>query len=125
MPKTEAQGWEEEVSGGFIKFEEPGFTLTGLLTDYQKKNTPKGEAHDYKLITEKGSQTFYAPKDLHDKLSGVVIKYGLKNAIVKITFKEKIKTQSGNDFKKFEVLHRKADEASLTELGINTNEENW
>jgi hypothetical protein len=117
------QGWEEEVSGGFIKFEEPGFNFTGLLVDYEKKNTAKGEANDYKIITKDGAQSFYAPKDLHDKLSGVIIKYGLKNAIVKVTFKEKIKTASGNDFKKFEVLHKKADEASLTELGINPNAE--
>lgn len=117
------QGWEVEESGGFIKFEEPGYTFTGLLVDYQKKNTAKGEANDYKVITKDGAQSFYAPKDLHDKLSGVIIKYGLKNVIVKVTFKEKIKTASGNDFKKFEVMHKKADDASLAEFGINPNAE--
>lgn len=123
MPEKTNGGWEEEVAGGFIKFEDPGFSFTGLLVDYEKKNTSKGEANDYKIITKDGAQSFYAPKDLHDKLSGVIIKYGLKNAIVKVTYKEKIKTASGNDFKKFEVLHKRADEAALTELGINPNVE--
>jgi hypothetical protein len=117
------QDWEEQVSGGFLKFEEPGVSFTGLLVDYAKKSTPKGDAHDYKVITKDGAQSFYAPKDLHDKLSGVIIKYGIKNAIVKVTFKEKIKTASGNDFKKFEVLHKRADEKELAELGINPNAE--
>jgi len=123
MPSTKQEGWEEAVSGGFLKFEEPGVTFTGLLVDYEKKSTPKGDAHDYKVITKDGAQTFYAPKDLHDKLSGVIIKYGIKNAIVKVTYKEKIKTASGNDFKKFEVLHTRSDESELTELGINPNAE--
>lgn len=123
MSNAQQGGWEEEVAGGFIKFEDPGYNFTGLLVDYAKKNTAKGEANDYKIITKDGAQSFYAPKDLHDKLSGVIIKYGLKNAIVKVTFKEKIKTASGNDFKKFEVLHKRADEASLAELGINPNVE--
>lgn len=123
MAQNKDGGWEEEVSGGFIKFDEVGVGFSGLVIGYQKKSTPKGDAHDYRIITKNGPQSFYAPKDLHEKLSGVIIRYGLKNAIVKATFKETIKTGSGNDFKKFEVLSKKADPESLKELGIDPDAE--
>lgn len=114
-------GWEEEASGGFIKFDNEGESFTGLVTAYEKKNTAKGEANNYHVITKSGAQSFYAPKDLHDKLSGCIIKYGLKNFVAKVTYKEKIKTSSGNDFKQFEVLHKRADEATMKEFGIDPN----
>ena len=113
------EGWETEESGGFIKFDEVMSGFTGLVIGHTAKNTPKGVAQEYKVITKNGTQSFYAPKDLHDKLAGVMIKYGVGNAIVKVEFKEKIKTLSGNDFKIFEVQSRKKDEATLKELGIN------
>jgi hypothetical protein len=119
----EVEGWEEETAGGFIKFEEPGYTFTGLITAYEKKNTAKGEANNYHVITKDGAQSFYAPKDLHDKLSGCIIKYGIKNFVVKVTFKQKIKTASGNDFKQFEVMHKRADEKTMAEFNINPDAE--
>ncbi len=115
--------WEEETAGGFIKFDTEGEGFTGLVISYERKNTAKGEANNYKVITENGAQSFYAPKDLHDKLSGAIIKYGLKNFVVKATFLKKIKTASGNDFKQFEVLHKRADEKTMKEFKIDPNAE--
>lgn len=112
-------GWETAESSGFIKFDEVGAGVTGLLTAHESKNTAKGPANEYTVITKDGTQKFFAPKDLHDKLSGIVIKYGMGNPIIKATFKEKVRTASGNDFKVFEVQHRKKDDATLTELGID------
>lgn len=125
MSNENAQGWETAEGSGFIKFEEVGSGFTGLLLSHEVKTGSKGIGQEYTVVTTDGTRKFYAPKDLHDKLSGVAIKYGMGNAIVKATFKEKVKTASGNDFKIFEVQHRKKDEATLTELGINPNAENF
>lgn len=112
-------GWDTAESGSFIKFEEVGAEVSGLVVGYEKKDTAKGPANDYSIITKTGKQSFYAPKDLHDKLSGCIIKYGLGKFVVKATFKEKTKTASGNDFKIFDVKHKAADEKAFIELGIN------
>jgi hypothetical protein len=117
--ETTQDGWDTEEAGGFIKFEEEGAGFTGLLTAYEKKNTAKGEAHNYTVITKNGTQTFYAPKDLHDKLSGVAIKYPMGTAIIKVEFEKKIKTASGNDFKIFDVKHKKSTPEDLAAFGIN------
>ncbi len=122
MSEENAQGgWETAEGSGFIKFDEIGASVTGLLTSHETKSTAKGTAQEYTVITKNGTQKFFAPKELHDKLSGIVIKYGMGNAIIKATFKEKVRTASGNDFKVFEVQHRKKDEATLTDLGIDPN----
>ncbi len=126
MSEENAQGgWETAEGSGFIKFEEVGASVAGLLIAHEVKTGSKGIGQEYTVITKNGTQKFYAPKDLHDKLSGIVIKYGMGNAIIKGTFKEKVKTASGNDFKIFEVQHRKKDEATLIELGIDPNAENF
>lgn len=122
MSEENAQGgWETSEGSGFIKFDEVGASIAGLLISHEAKTTAKGPAQEYTVITKNGTQKFFAPKDLHDKLSGVAIKYGMGNAIIKASFKEKVRTASGNDFKIFEVQHRKKDEATLVELGIDPN----
>lgn len=119
MSDEKQGGWETAEGSGFIKFDEVGATVTGLLISHEIKSTAKGQANEYTTITKNGTQKFFAPKDLHDKLSGVAIKYGMGNAIIMATFKEKVRTASGNDFKIFEVQHRKKDDATLVELGID------
>lgn len=119
MSEKEQKGWEEMDAGGFIKFEEPGHEVIGLLLDHEVKKTSKGDANEYKIVTPEGFKTFYAPKGLHDKLAGVIIKYGKQSAIVKIKYIEKVKTASGNDFKVFEVMHRQKTEKDLKEFGID------
>jgi len=119
------EGWETAEGSGFIKFDEVGASVAGLLIAHEVKTTAKGTAQEYSVITKNGTQKFFAPKDLHDKLSGIIIKYGMGNAIIKASFKEKVRTASGNDFKIFEVQHRKKDEATLVELGIDPNAENF
>jgi len=120
MPKEAQQeeGWETMESGGFLKFDEPGDGFTGVVTGYAVKNTSKGEANEYIVYTKDGRKSFYAPKGLHDGLSGCIIKYGLGEFIAKVEYKEKIKTASGNDFKVFDVMHRKKTDELVKELGI-------
>lgn len=115
---TKQEEWESMESGGFITFDEPGDGFTGVVTGYQAKSTPKGMANEYVVFTEEGRRSFFSPKDLHDKLSGCIIKYGMGEFVVKVEFIEKVKTSSGNDFKKFEVKHRKKTDAVLKEFGI-------
>ena len=126
MSNENAQGgWETAEGSGFIKFDEVGASVTGLLISHETRTTAKGPANEYTVITTNGTQKFFSPKDLHDKLAGIIIKYGMGNVIIKATFKEKVRTASGNDFKIFEVQHRKKDEATLVELGIDPNAENF
>ncbi len=119
MSEEKKEGWETAEGSGFIKFDEAGATFTGLLTAHSVETGSKGVGQVYTVMTQEGARKFYAPKDLHDKLAGIVIKYGMGNAIIKATFKEKVKTASGNDFKIFEVQHRKKDEETLKDLGID------
>ena len=126
MSNENAQGgWETAEGSGFIKFDEVGASVTGLLISHETRTTAKGPANEYTVITTNGTQKFFSPKDLHDKLAGIIIKYGMGNVIIKATFKENVRTASGNDFKIFEVQHRKKDEATLVELGINPAAENF
>jgi hypothetical protein len=125
MSEEKQEGWETAEGSGFIKFDEVGASVAGLLTAHESKTTAKGLANEYTVITKNGTQKFFAPKDLHDKLSGIIIKYGMGNAIIKASFKEKVRTASGNDFKIFEVQHRKKDEATLVELGIDPTGDNF
>lgn len=120
--KMNNDGWETAESGSFLKFENPGDGFIGLLVSHEAKSTAKGPANEYKVVTPDGFKTFYAPKGLHDALSGVIIKYGMGKAIVKATFKEKIKTASGNDFKVFDVMHRPKTEKDLKEFGIDESQ---
>lgn len=125
VQKNEATDWETESSGGFIKFEEVGDGFTGLVTAYEKRRTPKGDANSYTVFTKSGKQSFYAPKDLHDKLSGAAVKYGLGNYIVKVSLLEKKRLANGNDFKVFEVLSRRKTDDVVKELGLSTDEGAW
>lgn len=116
---TTDDGWEKSEVGGFIKFENPGDGFTGLIVDHEVKQTPKGPAQNYKVVTATGLQSFFAPKGLHDQLSGIIIRYGKGNAIVKAEFKEQTKTTAGNDFKVFDVFHRPKTKEDLEKLGID------
>jgi len=118
-----ANDWEKEESGGFIKFEKEGDSITGLLVKHEKRQTPKGPADNWTIFTKNGSQTFFASKDLQDKLAGAVIKHGLGNVIVQATFVKSLKTSGGNDFKQFEVLSKKKTDEDLKDLGIEPDKE--
>lgn len=116
---------EVAESGSFIKFDEIGAGFTGLVIEYAVKQTGKGPANEYKVITKDGVRTFYAPKDVHDKLSGFIIRYGLGKLVSRVTFKEATKTKSGNDFKIFEVTAKEATPELLAQLGINADANNF
>lgn len=116
-------GGEEEKSGGFIKFENVGDSVTGLLIKHEKRSTPKGQADNWTVFTKNGSQTFFASKDLQDKLAGAVIKYGIGNVLVQATFVKAVKTSGGNDFKQFEVFSKAKTDEALVELGIDPNKQ--
>lgn len=127
MSKEQAsnEGWEEVNAGGFITFENPEDTVTGVITDHKVKMTAKGEAQEYHIMTNEGSTSFLASKGLHDKLQALIFKYGMGKFIAKITYKEKIKTASGNDFRVYEVLGREKTDELLKELGIGAAESDF
>lgn len=116
---TQAGGWEEVNAGGFVTFENEGDEAVGVITDYGVKKTAKGDANEYHIMMADGSKSFLASKGLHDKLQAAIFKYGIGNFVAKITYKEKIKTAGGNDFRVYEVLTRQKTDAVMKELGLD------
>lgn len=120
MAKEEEQGsWETIDAGGFVTFENEEDTVTGVITDYGVKKTAKGDANEYHIMLADGSKSFLASKGLHDKLQAAIFKYGMGEFVAKITYKEKVKTASGNDFRVYEVLTRKRTPEVMKELGLD------
>ena len=101
------------ADGELFKWEKAGLTIEGLLSSYTEKQTSNGIGHVYEVENKDGINAFFAPTLLHKKLQRVAT-----GNIVKITFTEQTKTQSGNPLKHFEVLHTQATEAKLKALGI-------
>lgn len=99
---------EDVVSGDLLKWEKKGTSVKGILVSYEQRTTNKGDAHVYEVETKDGTVPFFAPTDLHKKLKGVP-----KGWAVIIEQGETTKTQTGNDFKNFNVKKGEANEANL------------
>lgn len=99
---------EDVVTGDLQKWEAKGTTVKGILLSYEERTTPKGQAHVYEVETKNGITPFFAPSDLHKKLKGVPMGY-----CVIIEQGDTTRTQSGNDFKNFNVKKGEQNEANL------------
>lgn len=107
--------YDKVADGEMLKFEEkgPGYKIEGILDSYKPQRTSKGDGHVYEITTAEGTYVFFASSDLHKKLQKVSL-----GDIVAITYVESKRTNSGNDFKVFEVGHAPATESNLKAIGI-------
>ena len=99
--------------GELIKWDKAGMEILGVLKAYRVQKTPKGDGNLYEVTIKGGTVAFFAPTDLHRKLSGIPVGH-----IVKVVYDGEVKTNSGNDMKKFSVASGKAEPAKLAALGI-------
>lgn len=110
-------GLETIATGELTKFEQPGTTVYGQLTNYRTQKTPKGDGHVYEVRTKDGISAFFAPSLLQEKLKNIPL-----HSIVKIVFTGLKKGNSGNEYKVFEVKHGPANEKTLAAAGITADE---
>lgn len=108
--------FEEIETGDLYSWDDPSdeVDLEGVLTDYGKQNTSQGVADRYEIETADGLVPFFAPSILHDKLQRASI-----GDVVKITFTDTEKTNSGFDLKKFKVLTSEQTDEALEEVGLD------
>lgn len=100
--------WEDENGKTIV-----GKTVEGVLINYEKKATAKGEGNIYEVRTKNGVLAFFAPMLLHKKLQNVPV-----GSIVLIKLTEESKTNSGNTLKHFDVKFAAATKENLASLGI-------
>lgn len=106
-------GLETVVDGELTKFDNPGVVVYGILKNYKVQQTKKGVGHVYEVKTKNGVSAFFAPQLLHEKLQ--TIKMG---RVVKITYLGIKQSNSGNDYKTFEVKNGAVTPESLAAAGI-------
>lgn len=110
--------YKDVVGGELTKWEEDGKaaigkTVEGILINYEKKATSKGDGHLYEIRTSTGVVAFFAPMLLHKKLQNVPV-----GSIVLIKLTEESKTNSGNMIKHFDVRFAAATKANLAAIGV-------
>lgn len=110
-------GLETVTGGELVKFDKPGTVIYGQLINYKTQKTNKGDGHVYEVKTKNGLSPFFAPTLLHDKLKNIPV-----GSIVKITFVEIKRGNSGNDYKVFDVKHGPANEKTLAAAGITVDD---
>jgi len=110
-------GLETVVDGELTKFEVEGTEVYGILKNYKTQSTKKGTGHVYEVKTKNGVSAFFAPQLLHEKLQGIAI-----GRMVKITYKGMKQSNSGNDYKLFEVKNGPVNAQTLAAAGIPAND---
>lgn len=104
---------KEIETGELLKFEKPGTKLKGILTNYERKSTPKGEGHVYEVTTPDGVIPFFASMLLHKKLKSVPI-----GNCVSIVYEKETKTNTGNPLKHYKVLFGEQNAENLKAIGM-------
>lgn len=113
--------FEEIETGELYSWDDPSdeIDLEGVLKDYGKQSTSQGEADRYEVETADGIIPFFAPSILHDKLQRANM-----GDVVKITFTETEKTNSGFDLKKFKVLTSEPTDEAIEAVGLDPEDVN-
>lgn len=109
-----SDSFETVMDGELTKFETEGTVVQGVLQNYKTQQTKKGLGHVYEVKTKDGVSAFFAPSLLQEKLSKIAI-----GKIVIVTYKGMQKSNSGNDYKVFDVKHAPVNAANLAIVGMS------